>query len=135
MVVARRGGRFPVFVFKDAKVAKDRLFLIKPGFTDPKRDDGPFVCPFCNQIDGQLASCPALAAGIEVTRVDFPRPRAAVMDLVGEANQGLPLLVFGEAPPDDAARNCDTAYLQDTNRILTLLSQRHGFPKLHKFLA
>ena len=116
-------------------MAKDKLYLIKPGFTDPNRDDGPFVCPFCNQIEGLLASFPDLAAHIEVERIDFPRPRAAVIAAVGEANQGLPLLVFGDAPPADANHYGETAYVQDTNRILILLAERHGFPKPHKFLA
>jgi len=58
-----------------------------------------------------------------------------VISAVGEANQGLPLLVFGDAPPDHAKHHGETAYLQDTNGILTLLSERHGFPKPHKFLA
>jgi hypothetical protein len=116
-------------------LAKDKLFLIKPGFTDPKRDDGPFVCPFCNQIEGLLASFPTLADRIEVERVEFARPRAAVIAVVGEANQGLPLLVFGAEAPESAARHGDVAYVQDTNTILTLLAERHGFPKPHKFLA
>lgn len=116
-------------------MAKDKLYLIKPGFTDPNRDDGPFVCPFCNQIEGLLASYPDLATRIDVERVDFPRPRAAVIAAVGEANQGLPLLVFGDHPADDAKHHGEVAYVQDTNRILTLLAERHGFPKLHKLLA
>lgn len=116
-------------------MAKDRLFLIKPGFTDPKRDDGPFVCPFCNQIEGLLASFPEFAGDIDVERVEFARPRAAVIAQVGEANQGLPLLVFGDDVPADAVRNGDVAYVQDTNVILNLLAERHGFPRPHKFLA
>ncbi|SEP67329.1 Protein of unknown function [Devosia sp. YR412] len=116
-------------------MAKDKLYLITPGFTDPNRDDGPFVCPFCNQIEGLLASFPDLATKLDIERVAFPRPRAAVIAVVGEDNQGLPLLVFGDAPPDDAKRHGETAYLQDTNRILTLLAERHGFPKPHKFLS
>ncbi|MDB5614413.1 MAG: hypothetical protein JWQ22_2066 [Devosia sp.] len=116
-------------------MAKDKLYLIKPGFTDSNRDDGPFVCPFCNQIEGLLASYPDLAANLEVERVEFPRPRAAVIAAVGEANQGLPLLVFGDAPPDDAARHGEVLYVQETNRILALLAERHGFPKLHKLLS
>nr|WP_295888038.1 DUF3088 domain-containing protein [uncultured Devosia sp.] len=112
-------------------MAKDKLFLIKPGFTDPKRTDGPFVCPFCNQVEGLLASFPVLARKVDVERVDFPRPRVSVIAAVGEANQSLPLLVLGDSPPDDASRHGDTAFIQDTKRILELLAQRHGFPKLH----
>lgn len=116
-------------------MAKDKLYLITPGFTDPNRDDGPFVCPFCNEVEGLLASFPELAAKLDIERVAFPRPRAAVIAAVGEDNQGLPLLVFGDTPPDDAKRQGETAFLQDTNRILTLLAERHGFPKPHKFLS
>jgi len=112
-------------------MAKDKLFLIKPGFTDPKRDDGPFVCPFCNQVEGLLASFPELARNIDVERVDFPRPRTVVIAAVGEANQGLPLLVLGDNPPEDALRYGDTSFIQDTKRILALLAERHGFPRLH----
>jgi len=112
-------------------MAKDKLFLIRPGFTDPKREDGPFVCPFCNQVEGLLASFPELARQIDVERVDFARPRNAVIAVVGEANQGLPLLVLRDDPPDDALRYGETAFIQDTKRILALLAERHGFPKLH----
>ncbi len=112
-------------------MAKDKLFLIKPGFTDPKRDDGPFVCPFCNQVEGLLASFPQLAERIDVERVDFPRPRAAVIALVGEGNQGLPLLVLDDNPPADASHHEGIAFVPDTKRILELLATRHGFPKLH----
>ncbi len=116
-------------------MAKDKLYLIKPGFTDPNRDDGPFVCPFCNQIEGLLASFPDLAARLDVEQVEFPRPRAAVIAAVGEANQALPLLVFGDNPPDAASQHGETRYVQDTNQILNLLASRHGFPKPHRFLA
>ena len=116
-------------------MAKDKLYLITPGFTDPNRDEGPFVCPFCNQIEGLLASFPGLAGRIDIERVPFVRPRAPVIAIVGEANQGLPLLVFGDNAPADAKRFGDVAYVQDTNDILNLMAQRHGFPRPHKFLA
>ena len=112
-------------------MAKDRLFLIQPGFTDPKRDDGPFVCPHCNQVEGLLASFPDLAAGIEVTRLPFPRPRQPVIDLIGEENQGLPVLILGDDPPADAKTANGQSFVSDTSRILALLAERHGFPKLH----
>lgn len=110
---------------------KDQIFLIAPGFTDPKRDDGPFVCPYCNQVEGLLASFPALAEKIEVTRLPFPRPRQPVIDLIGEDNQGLPVLVFGDNPPSDALEANGRHFVSDTKRILALLAERHGFPRLH----
>ena len=65
---------------------KDQIFLIAPGFSDPKRDDGLFICPFCNQVEGLLASFPDLASKVGVSRLPFPRPRQPVIDLVGEDN-------------------------------------------------
>ena len=35
-------------------MAKDTLFLIAPGFEDPKHPGVRFVCPHCNQIEGLL---------------------------------------------------------------------------------
>ena len=110
---------------------KDKIFLIAPGFDDPKRDDGPFVCPYCNQVEGLLASFPALAENVEVTRLPFPRPRQPVIELIGEENQGLPVLVFGDNPPADAREANGNYFISDTSRILALLAERHGFPKLH----
>jgi Protein of unknown function (DUF3088). len=112
-------------------MAKDHIFLIAPGFTDPKRDDGPFICPFCNQVEGLLASFPDLAGKLEVTRLPFPRPRQPVIELIGEENQSLPVLVLGDDPPPDAKEANGRRFVNDTARILALLSERHGFPKVH----
>lgn len=112
-------------------MAQDRLFLLKPGFTDPQIPGEVFVCPSCNQVEGLLASSPHLAKRIEVVRVDFPRPRAEVVALLGEDNQSLPALVFGDNPPADAQEHNGVYFANDTARILALLAERHGFPKLH----
>lgn len=116
-------------------MARDRLFLIAPGFEAPDRTDGPFVCPFCNQIEGLLASFPQLAQAIDVTRVPFARPRQAVIALVGPDNQGLPLLILGGAPPADAKQYGELRFVSDTNRILELLAERHGFPRVFGAVA
>jgi hypothetical protein len=112
-------------------MAKDILFLISPGFEDPKHPGVSFVCPFCNQVEGLLASFPALAARLVIHRVGFQRPRQAVIDAVGEQNQGLPLLIFADSPPDDAKQYGSAFFIQDSGRILELLADRQGFPRLH----
>ena len=112
-------------------MARDTLFLLQPGFADPKRTDGPFICPHCNQIEGFLASFPELAKGIDVHRLPFPRPRQLVIDLVGEDNQGLPLLILAGPAPDDAKAHGEVRFVSETRRILELLAERHGFPRLH----
>ncbi len=111
-------------------MAKDTLFLISPGFEDPKHPGVRFVCPHCNQIEGLLAAFPDLAAGIDIHRVGFQRPREAVIAVVGE-DQSLPLFVFAGDAPADAASHGDTHFIQDTKRILQILAERHGFPQLH----
>lgn len=113
-------------------MANDTLYLIDPGFEVADRSDGPFVCPFCNQVEGLLASFPQLALDIEVVRVPFQRPRSAVIAVVGEANQALPLLVLGDAPPSDAKSHGEVRFVADTDRILELLAERHGLPRLFR---
>lgn len=112
-------------------MSRDKLYLISPGFSDPKHPGTVFVCPHCNAIEGLLASFPNLAAAIDVERVPFARPRQPVIDAVGEENQSLPvLLLAGDAPPDATERN-GTRFVSATGHILELLAERHGFPRLH----
>jgi hypothetical protein len=58
-----------------------------------------------------------------------------VIDLVGENNQSLPLLVLGDesgpAPEDATVTPTGTRFVSDTRRILELLAQRHGIPQPH----
>jgi hypothetical protein len=113
-------------------MARDKLFLISPGFSDPKRPGITFVCPYCNALEGLLASFPQLASAIDVERVPFARPRQKVIDAIGEENQSLPVLILaGDAPPDAKNWN-DTRFINTTDRIFELLAERHGFPHLHK---
>lgn len=114
-------------------MSRDHLVLITPGFPDPALGDGLYFCPACNQVEGMLASFPGLASRVDVTRVAFPRPRRFVIDLVGEENQGLPILILGdERPaPADALRHGETRFVADARRILELLAERHGVPAPH----
>lgn len=112
-------------------MAKDKLYLITPGFTDPNKPGTQFVCPFCNQIEGLIKSFPELAEKVDIERVGFLRPRRPVIDAIGEANQSLPVIVFGGNPPGDAKDHLGVSFVNDTTRILELLSERHGFPRLH----
>ncbi|WP_267552077.1 DUF3088 domain-containing protein [Rhizobium rhizogenes] len=113
-------------------MARDKLFLISPGFADPRHPGVSFVCPYCNSIEGLLAAFPNLASEIDVERVAFARPRRQVIDVVGEENQSLPLFILADNPPDDASEREGTRFVNSTDRILELLTERHGFPRLHK---
>jgi len=119
---------------KDQPMSRDRIFLLQPGFEDPKQPGKSFFCPYSNQIEGVLASHPGLAAAVEIQRLPYPRPRRPVVDLVGEENQSLPLLVLGEGhpvPSDAATAPSGLRYLSDTRRILEVLAERHGIPQPH----
>ena len=74
---------------------KDMLFLLRPGFEDHGTS---YFCPYCAQVIGFLTYFPQVRDTLQITELDFPRPRQPLIDLVGEANQGMPLLVLGGEP-------------------------------------
>ncbi len=81
-------------------MSKDKLFVLKPGFRD--NDDGPFYCPGCAAVEGVLSYYPQLREELEINYVDFPRPRPTIVELIGEANQGAPVLILAEKPEKGA---------------------------------
>jgi hypothetical protein len=114
--------------------SRDRLLLLAPGFTDPKRPGEQFVCPDCLPVEGLLAAAPELAARLEVSHHGYDRPRAAVVEALDADHQGLPVLILGDEQPapHDAQVLGDKRFVTDTRRILELLAQRHGFPRVHR---
>lgn len=114
-------------------MTRDLLLLLEPGFADPAFPGERFICPHCAPIEGLLASAPERVARLDVKRVPFARPRPAVIEALDEAHQGLPVLVLGDEHPlpDDAQTLKGRHYVNDAQRILALLAERHGFPKVH----
>ncbi|MGL4440024.1 MAG: DUF3088 family protein [Bosea sp. (in: a-proteobacteria)] len=68
------------------------LFLISPN-SRPDRLDG-WYCPDCAIVEGVLAYYPQLRRIIDIRHVDFPRPRSALVALIGEAHQDCPCLLL-----------------------------------------
>jgi hypothetical protein len=101
-------------------LARDRLFLLAPGFEDPAFPGQLFYCWHCALLEGVLASFPNLAAKLEVERIAWPRPRAKLVALLGASHQSLPVLVLAEG-----------GFIDDKDAILAALSARHGFPAPH----
>ncbi|WP_269583029.1 DUF3088 domain-containing protein [Roseibium sp. Sym1] len=99
---------------------KDKLFLLAPGFEDPAFPGRTFYCWHCALMEGVLASFPDLAVKLDVRRIAWPRPRQELVDLLGEANQSLPVLVLAEG-----------GFIDDKDAILAALTERHGFPDPH----
>lgn len=106
-------------------MTKDRLFLLDTDWADPDLGgDRRFYCQDCMTVEGLLAAFPDRAADLEVTRVAWPRPRAVVVDALGDANQNLPALTWTH--PDGS-----TAFVNDMPGLLRALHERHGFPERH----
>jgi hypothetical protein len=114
-------------------MTRDKLFLLRPGFTDPAYPGQHFYCWHCALLEGVLASFPELAQQLDIERIGWPRPRQDVISLVGEVNQSLPVLVLAEGQTSDHQSGSynGRAFITDKNKILAVLSERHGFPDPH----
>lgn len=112
---------------------RDKLIILKPGFEDPAYPGQRFYCWHCALMEGLLISFPELASRLDVERVAWPRPRREVIELVGEKNQSLPLLVLaeGETSPHQTGTYEGLAFVSDKDKILAALSDRHGIPMPH----
>lgn len=96
------------------------LFLLPPGFEDPAYGEGQFFCPDCLMMEGWLAVNPEAAAQLDVRRVEFPRPRTAIIELIGEERQACPVLIIS---PEEVYVGAD--------RIVGALAEILGTPRLH----
>ena len=112
---------------------RDILFILKPGFEDPAYPGQVFYCWHCALMEGILASFPYLGENLQVERIAWPRPRQELFDLVGDETQSLPLLVLaaGGSSPHETGRHDDRGFIDDKDKILAALSERHGFPAPH----
>jgi hypothetical protein len=112
---------------------RDRLYLLQPGFEDPAYPGQIFYCWHCALMEGVLASFPELASRLVVERIAWPRPRRPVVELLGEENQSLPLLVLanGETSLHQTGTRGGQAFISNKDKILAALSERHGFPDPH----
>ncbi|MCD2178850.1 DUF3088 domain-containing protein [Rhizobium sp. C1] len=115
-------------------MARDLLILITPGFPDTKLSpDRLYYCPQCNIVEGLLATFPELTEKVDVMRVPFARPRPAVIERIGEENQGLPVLIFADpaTAPADALAHGETCFVSNIDRLCELLAERYGIPYSH----
>ncbi len=103
---------------------KDTLFILKAPFVDGGFD---WYCNDCATLEAALAINPHWQDRIDVRRVDFPRPRHEVIEMVGEEYQSLPMLVMdGERGTSDSVRVGKYAILTDVRAIGRALAHRHG---------
>lgn len=99
----------------------EKLFLLKPDFQDINRStENKYFCPPCTLIEGLLSFYPRLRNELEVNYVDFMRPRPAIVDLIDEANQSCPVLVFN-----------DGTFINEPDDIIQYLTENHQIAKPH----
>lgn len=78
---------------------KPQLFLLKARFADPSlgKQGQWYHCPHCARIEGLLSYFPKLRKALDVHYVDFEKPRAVLVAMLGEAHQSCPVLITEEA--------------------------------------
>lgn len=107
-----------------------QLYLLKPGFNDfnLQPQERIYFCPSCAMVSGMLDYYPQLREQIEVIYVDFQRPRPALAELLGEANQSCPVLVLDQSEPGvDAAQQANGRwFINQPEAILEFLAVRFG---------
>lgn len=113
---------------------KDTLFLLKAGFFDG--EGAPYYCPYCTIFEGLLSLFPQLNAQIDVKRVAFPRPRAELVEVLGEDHQSCPVLVLGApvASPIEGVRVSEANgrwVIDEVEDIGNYLSASYGIPRPH----
>ena len=109
------------------------LFLLKPGFHNEGK--GPYFCPDSALVEGFLAyHASALPAGaLDIQRIDFKKPRAPVVALLGEAAQSCPVLVLdGDDAPESAKRaSSGKRYIDHPIEIARYLAGRYNLSQPH----
>ena len=112
---------------------RDKLFIVKPDFLDPAFPDQRFYCWHCALMEGLLASFPDLTNTLDVERIDWPRPRMPLIDMIGEEHQSVPVLILaGDVSLALAHKHYgDYRFIDDKDTILAALSERHGLPAPH----
>ena len=114
-------------------MGKHILFILKPGFYDG--EEGPYFCPHSAALEGFIKYAPEIEEKVIVRRIEFQRPRKEIIDLIGEENQGSPVLVLdkdSEIPPEaKISEDSGKAFLNDEIIISNFLSRTFGLMKPH----
>ncbi|EKL3977653.1 DUF3088 family protein [Morganella morganii] len=109
------------FYNKREEHMKNTLYLLKMGFSDLNYPGSLFLCPDCTLLEGVLATNPELRESTDVVYVDFDKPRKLLVDLIGEENQSLPVLVFADGQN----------FINDVDGILAEFAMTNGCPAKH----
>jgi hypothetical protein len=112
-------------------MTKDQLYLLRPGFMNAGL--GPLYCSDSAPVEGVLSFFPTLRTAIDVHYIEFPRPRAALVQALGEEHQAVPVLILaaGRALRKDmpeAKHAHGKLFFNDEKSIRQYLSLQYGLP-------
>ena len=108
-------------------MTKDTLIILAGDFMDGL--NGPYYCPECAILEGLLAYFPATRKRLDVRRIDFPRPRPEMVELLGEDNQECPCLILADRAKADGLpvqAYGDHCFINDHKAIIEYLARNHG---------
>ena len=86
-------------------------------------EDGPrkmWVCSHCAMIEGALAANKYWEQIVDVKRIDFPKPCIEIIELLGEENQWLPVLILDQ-----------NSTITDPIEIINYLAKQYGGAAVH----
>jgi hypothetical protein len=108
-------------------LSRDTLFILRAPFEDAAME-GAWFCTSCATMEGALLANPHWATHIEVKRSAFPRPRQEIINLIGEDNQSMPVLVLadGSAPPEGAKEHRGRYFIEEPKPITRYLAAIYG---------
>jgi Protein of unknown function (DUF3088) len=113
-------------------MSRDIIFLLAPGFEEPMSKHGRRreYCPECAEIWGVLNYFPAILHGLDICYQPIVRPRAEMVDMLGEDHQNCPTLVLAQGVDAGAAAAVKTAnghiFLDNARDIGKYFAHRYG---------
>jgi hypothetical protein len=119
-------------ILSENDAMKDQLYLLRPGFHNAGL--GPLYCADSLPVEGMLSFFPRLRALLDVHYLEFPRPRAALVEALGEQFQAIPVLILAdeseianeELTPKEANGK---RFFADERTIRRYLSAQHNLPE------
>jgi len=132
------GEEIELFTIQPGSEIKDQLFLLNPGFTDARLEpqNQLYYCPFNAMMEGILTYYPELKKQIDIYHVDFPIPRKKIVEILGEENQGVPLLIIGRRDVDLSAIHVlkyqGNIFIRGTDDITKYLALAYQIPLPHQ---
>lgn len=111
---------------------KDKLFVVRPGFTE---NGTTYFCPYSAQVVGFLTYYPRVLDSVDLVELGWDKPRQPLVDLVGEDHQAAPLLVLGDSPVSvprvTVGETNGHRFVEKTIEILRYLAATRSVPGPH----